>query len=181
MVVCWQSRLLVEEESAAHISSADILNVKLRRIRKSPLYASPPWTPSPSKSQASPHLRQEQIDGSRSASTPTSIRGQDSEDDSTDLRLLQVAYSVAYSTAGSCLYRSPSISLSSILGGGKRELMGTGRGGRVLLSGNCDEYFTQPARSYFADKMPPRGFMHEGGGDLEGLMVKRGREQEKGC
>ena len=55
-VVCWQSRLLVEEESAAHISSADILNVKLRRIRKSPLYASPPWTPSPSKSQSSPHL-----------------------------------------------------------------------------------------------------------------------------
>ena len=55
-VVCWQSRLLVEEESAAHISSADILNVKLRRIRKSPPYASPPWTPSPSKSQSSPHL-----------------------------------------------------------------------------------------------------------------------------
>ena len=128
--------------------------------------------------------RQEQIDGASvgSASTPTSIRGQDSDDDSTDLRLLEVAYSVAYSTAGSCLYRSPSISLSSILGGGgKRELMGTGRAGRVLLSGNCDEYFTQPARSYFADKMPPRGFMHEGGGDLEGLMVKRGREQEKGC
>jgi hypothetical protein len=56
--------------------------------------------------------------------------------------------------------------------------MGTGRGGGVLLSGNCDQYFTQPARSYFADKMPPTGVMHEGG-DLEGLMVKRGREQEK--
>jgi hypothetical protein len=60
--------------------------------------------------------------------------------------------------------------------------MGTGRGGRVLLSGNCDEYFTQPARSYFADKMPPRGLMHEsGGGDLEGFMVRRGREQDNGC